>query len=91
MKSTELLILIFIFFATSCSTNNKQIDEKHSSKIDNSMNKLELKYSLQLIKSEDYKDIGNSRIGGVPDLATSIKYPEFELPENFSSNNYVGG
>ena len=91
MKSLSLLILILSFFAASCTTKSKQIDYIQTAPNSESMNKIQLKYSIELTEPEDFNDLGNSRIGGVPDLSKGISYPEFGLPENFSSNNYNGG
>lgn len=39
------------------------------------MNKLKVNYRLQSLIKENYQNIGNSRIGGWPDLPKSIEYP----------------
>ena len=39
------------------------------------MNQLQVNYRLQSLIKENYESIGNTRIGGWPDLPESIEYP----------------
>lgn len=56
-----------------------------------------LKNSIRLTEKEDYSEIGNSRIGGNPDLPIQMNYPVFEngfyefiLQLNLSENKIIG-
>jgi uncharacterized protein YwqG len=58
---------------------------------------MNLKNSIEIITEENYDQVGNSRIGGCPDLPRSTKYPmsesgfyEFILQVNLANDNIVG-
>lgn len=61
------------------------------------MMSLVLKNSIKLTEKENYTEIGNSRIGGNPDLPLEMKYPvfdngfyEFILQLNLTQNKIIG-